>query len=242
MKIYSVMGLLVAVAVGILSLSLVKMGSIKGQVDKITTNVMPMVDEAGNLSEDVLMYIRTQKNMALCKTDEGIKKYADLLPVAAKEVADTREKLGKLIDQSQNSELKTLAGNFDSAWEKMSKLIDETKELDLKNTTNKANVLYRGEAYTYGKGANTLLGELLGKLSQRFEKALANQNIKEMAEIQKAYQLASQITSNIARTHQMESFYNLASSVEEMDKIQAMITPVREAMKTDVEALGKCKD
>jgi len=120
-KIYSILGMLAVLSIGIVVLSIVKLGDIKDQVDNMAQLTAPMVDRAGSLNTAVLLAVRAQKNVVLAKTDEESKQFADVMNTVEKQVEDERKALGELVEKSNNADLKTLLSQYDAAWEKRSR-------------------------------------------------------------------------------------------------------------------------
>ncbi len=224
-KLFAVVGVLAALAVGLTYLSLNKLSAINNQLENIAEVTSQRALLAAQLNDDITRLHRGEKNIVLSDKVEDMDRYAVEIQKRKEALASHLKKLESLSDD----EGKKLIGEFRTAYEEYLAVSAKVQENARKNTNALAAEMAKSPDRT--KLFNSLT-DAIGGVADRTEKEAENrlQSLKDLknkrvdeaiaatAETQKRIVLLARCKEGAYNMLRAEKNTILASEIVDMDK------------------------
>ena len=250
-KLFTVLGLMAAVAIGLTFLATSKLAGINDQLNNIVevTSVRALL--SAQINEDLLAIHRAEKNMILADTDADMDRYAKNMEKAT---TGMQEKLGQL-EKIASEEGKKRIAEFRTAFDEYKTVSAQVQEATRRNTNLQAFQLSSGQGRQQYDKAEQLLKaiadrgdqEVSGQVKKLMD--LKDQRIEEAAKAADTAStralLSARCVQDLLALHRAEKNLILATKVEDMDQyakaIEQRKTSLEEKLK-EIEKTASAQD
>ena len=242
-KLFTVLGLMAAVAIGLTFLATSKLAGINDQLNNIVevTSVRALL--SAQINEDLLAIHRAEKNMILADNDADMDRYAKNMEKAT---TGMQEKLGQL-EKIASEEGKKRIVEFRAAFDEYKTVSAQVQEATRRNTNLQAFQLSAGQGREQYDKAEQLLRaiadrgdqEVSGQVKKLMD--LKDQRIEEAAKAADTAStralLSARCVQDLLALHRAEKNLILATKVEDMDQYAKAIERRKTSLEEKLKAI-----
>lgn len=233
-KIYSVIGILAAVAVVIALIGIVYLGQMNDRINHLAHNTAEQVRISGKIVEQVERVQRAEKDLLLAASEEEMQGYVEEMEAMKKAVKDDLKVLKGLSDGTGQK----YVTDFEERWDQFVEVSRQVQQLALLNSNVEAKLLSQGE----GRKAFEEAASRLSVLTDRNDREVATGNIlSRVKRAAKKGSLATKIRTKLIAMQRGEKNLILAKTQEEMDEYAKNIGEAENEVNTlltDLEGLA----
>ena len=156
-KIYSIIGILILVAVVISYLGIRNLNGMNDRVNSLVNVSAEKVKLGARINQDLLDVTRAEKSLVLSKTEEEMDEYMSVIKEAEKDMKQKRAELRELVNETGKAKL----DRFAAQWSRYMKINEKVRELSRNHSNEKARELSATKGHQLSNQAEKLIREIV---------------------------------------------------------------------------------